>query len=749
MARFNISGGTQTWNVRFGTKFSDVGTISNDATITTQVEMNGSGDNVTITDSDLLKGIGMAQGNDKLYVNGDDPTNETHIGTTNGNSITLGIHNDLLEVTGNVVIDGDVHGGDGADTLTFDITGSVGGDVALDGGADTLSIVNGTYNTVSGGAGTDSMTFDGGTFTGIVSAGADADTVTINDGSFTDVEGNGGADSILMNNGFVSGTLNGGDGTDSIDLLGGEVGDAAGGNDSDTITLDGATVTANLRGDGGADSIDIINGSAHGVYGGAGTDAINVTGGEVTDTLDGGIGSDTISLTSGTVESATGGDDADMITLDGSTVNGTLSGGGGSDEITMTSGSSAAIDGNAGNDAINVTGGEVTGDVAGGDGSDTVSIDGVSVGGVDGGTGADEISLTGATAGDVTGGADGDVVNVEDSTVTGDMGGGDGNDELNLVSGEVGSLSGDAGDDAINVTGGVVGGDISGGDGSDTITLSADVGNVTIDGSEDADGSDVDVLDLSALEGTIEYDGANPENGVVTLASGNTVTFSNIENVTAPVEPAICFSRGMKLETDRGAVAVEDLQLGDQLLTFDHGLQPIRFIWSRWFEAKDKNAPVRFKAGSIGNDEDIVVSQMHRMYVKSLPNHYWFEDDVVVNAHKLVNGEDIIIDESIENVQYFHIMLDNHELVKCHGTWSESWQPHKRNLARDPEMAEELMRFFPEICKNNAYNRGRAVRFELVDVLDKNVRLVHQWDKVQAIKGHIRESRAKHAKRSA
>ena len=59
-------------------------------------------------------------------------------------------------------------------------------------------------------------------------------------------------------------------------------------------------------------------------------------------------------------------------------------------------------------------------------------------------------------------------------------------------------------------------------------------------------------------------------------------------------------------------------------------------------------------------------------------------------------------------------MLENHELLHCHGTVSESWQPHFRNTRRSPELKEMLKRDFPTMFEYpNRYKRN-AVRPEVV-----------------------------------
>src|SRR5690606_18039618 len=78
----------------------------------------------------------------------------------------------------------------------------------------------------------------------------------------------------------------------------------------------------------------------------------------------------------------------------------------------------------------------------------------------------------------------------------------------------------------------------------------------------------------------------------------------------------LCFARGTLIETVRGAIAVEELTLGDLIRTLDSGYQAIRWIGCRKLgsnelAASPKLQPVRIKAGALGAGlplRDLVVS---------------------------------------------------------------------------------------------------------------------------------------------
>jgi hypothetical protein len=107
----------------------------------------------------------------------------------------------------------------------------------------------------------------------------------------------------------------------------------------------------------------------------------------------------------------------------------------------------------------------------------------------------------------------------------------------------------------------------------------------------------------------------------------------------------ICFTPGTRLRTERGEVAIEDLDVGDRLLTRDDGAQEV--IWSghrrmsgaRLFALPDQR-PIRLRVNALGidrPDEDLVVSPEHRVLVGGdTTRDLWGEAEVLVRAGDLV-----------------------------------------------------------------------------------------------------------------
>lgn len=145
-------------------------------------------------------------------------------------------------------------------------------------------------------------------------------------------------------------------------------------------------------------------------------------------------------------------------------------------------------------------------------------------------------------------------------------------DDIDTVIGGTGNDTIITGDDADTM---------SGGDDRDTF-VNAGAGDV-VDGNKG--GNDYDTLDLTGAAPTngalqVTYSGSNPENGIVEFfdengASTGTMDFFNIENVIP------CFTPGTLIATLRGEKRVEDLRVGDRVITRDNGMQEIRWVGAK------------------------------------------------------------------------------------------------------------------------------------------------------------------------
>ncbi|MBV9783538.1 MAG: Hint domain-containing protein [Acidisphaera sp.] len=132
-----------------------------------------------------------------------------------------------------------------------------------------------------------------------------------------------------------------------------------------------------------------------------------------------------------------------------------------------------------------------------------------------------------------------------------------------------------------------------------------------------------------------------------------------------------CYCRGTLIRTERGDVPVEELAIGDRVVTHAGALEPIRWIGrrsyaGRFLAGKSHLLPICFKPGALAEG-------VPRRELRVSPKHAMFLDGVLVPAEQLVNGVSVVRDEAAQSVHYFHVELAAHDLIWAEGAASESF----------------------------------------------------------------------------
>ena len=180
----------------------------------------------------------------------------------------------------------------------------------------------------------------------------------------------------------------------------------------------------------------------------------------------------------------------------------------------------------------------------------------------------------------------------------------------------------------------------------------------------------------------------------------------------------ICFAAGTLIATRGGAVPVETLKVGDDVLTLDHGYQPIRWIGCRRIGAAELRGnprlrPVRIRAGALGNglpETDLLVSRQHRVLVNSVIVARMFAArDVLVPAVKLTQLDGVDILSDLPALDYWHMLFDRHQVIWSNGVPTESLFTGPEALkAVSPAARAEIAALFPDLVQ--AQRRPEPVR---------------------------------------
>ncbi|WP_460274764.1 Hint domain-containing protein [Celeribacter sp. ULVN23_4] len=135
----------------------------------------------------------------------------------------------------------------------------------------------------------------------------------------------------------------------------------------------------------------------------------------------------------------------------------------------------------------------------------------------------------------------------------------------------------------------------------------------------------------------------------------------------------VAFTKGTRITLANGVQKpIEDLQIGDRVLTRDHGPQAVRWIGCQTVRATGAFAPIVIRKGALNNAQDLIVSPNHRIFI------YQRRDavkagraEVLIKAKLLVNGQNVIRAEG-GFVDYYQLLFDTHEIIYAEGIAAES-----------------------------------------------------------------------------
>ncbi len=251
------------------------------------------------------------------------------------------------------------------------------------------------------------------------------------------------------------------------------------------------------------------------------------------------------------------------------------------------------------------------------------------------------------------------------------------------------------------------------------------------------------------------------------LEAGVNYTFStaNVTPTNAPdtsdlnsIIDVPCFMRGTRILTDKHEVPVEELRVGDLLCTASNGLQRIRWIGqtlvpSPILKALPNLRPIKISKCSLGEGlplRDLLVSRQHRIMMSSKIVQRMFDrDSVLVAANKLIGLPGIKVDDAIQNVEYYHLLLEHHEVIYAEGAPTESLYTGPGALqAVGAKAREQLFELFPELAKDT-YEPKPALPLptgkqqkQLVERHAKNQKPPLQWlQPTTALEGQGKSSR--------
>ncbi|WP_246217856.1 Hint domain-containing protein [Jiella pacifica] len=181
-----------------------------------------------------------------------------------------------------------------------------------------------------------------------------------------------------------------------------------------------------------------------------------------------------------------------------------------------------------------------------------------------------------------------------------------------------------------------------------------------------------------------------------------------------------CFTTGAHIETARGLVAIERLCVGDEAVTASGTTRKIIWIGKRSLDCSGDNAhmaPVRIRANAFGAGvprRDVLLSPGHPVLVKQDGR------EVLVPIMNLINGTTIERTQ-MQSVTYWHIELDQHDVLLADGLPAESFFDMGSRAWFDNDLDDVLAN--PDLVPTGQHGRCRAVMIDgpLVDAERKRI----------------------------
>ena len=139
-------------------------------------------------------------------------------------------------------------------------------------------------------------------------------------------------------------------------------------------------------------------------------------------------------------------------------------------------------------------------------------------------------------------------------------------------------------------------------------------------------------------------------------------------------QPPPCFLRGTRILTSKGEACIEDLRIGDLVVTARGETMPIKWIGRSCFKKgsarpwPESVQPIRVSRFAIDDQTphaDLYLSPGHALYIEGS----------LIPVKYLVNGRSITpaMPEGMDSIEYFQIELETHEVIFAEGTPAETF----------------------------------------------------------------------------
>ncbi len=216
------------------------------------------------------------------------------------------------------------------------------------------------------------------------------------------------------------------------------------------------------------------------------------------------------------------------------------------------------------------------------------------------------------------------------------------------------------------------------------VSLSSNGGEWLYSGNTQLVGGDIDgagftktgagAASLQAFIQSLHVSAPNggPDSFQISFSLTDTTTSSGanwVQNFDTTAAP--CFAPGTRIAVPNGERAVDDLRIGDLVMTATGVAKKVKWLGRRSYTAAQVAANPHVRSVLVRKDA-IAPGMPHRDMTLS-PMHALLIDDCFVPAVSLINGVTILRNDELAPVSYIHIELDGHDVVFAEGQPAETF----------------------------------------------------------------------------
>jgi hypothetical protein len=152
--------------------------------------------------------------------------------------------------------------------------------------------------------------------------------------------------------------------------------------------------------------------------------------------------------------------------------------------------------------------------------------------------------------------------------------------------------------------------------------------------------------------------------------SADDFAFAHSGDTDVISDSAACFVRGTRILTERGGVPIEELKLGDLVVTRFGQSRAIKWIGRREVNCSAHPNPELVWPICVSRDAFGENQPARDLWLS--PGHNIFSEGVIIPIEAVVNDK-TVVQHRLETVEYWHLELDAHDIILSEGLPSESY----------------------------------------------------------------------------